>query len=134
MATAIVGEDEDLRRRIRVHRDRRPTEWGTLEVGNLDDVLDATEGWDAVLVDSLTLWVSSREVNQALPEFEGFLAGVDGLEVPFVLVSDEVGLGVVPESAAGRTFRDQLGLVNQRAAAAAREVHFCVAGVDLRIR
>jgi adenosylcobinamide kinase/adenosylcobinamide-phosphate guanylyltransferase len=134
VATAIVGDDEDLRRRVRFHRDRRPTEWGTLEVGNLGDVVAAAEGWDAVLVDSLTLWVSSREADQALPEFEGFLAGVDGLEVPFVLVSDEVGLGVVPESAAGRTFRDQLGLVNQRAAAAAREVHLCVAGVDLRIR
>jgi adenosylcobinamide kinase/adenosylcobinamide-phosphate guanylyltransferase len=119
---------------VRLHRERRPAEWGTLEVGNLDDVLPAAEGWDAVLIDSLTLWVSSREADRALPEFEGFLAGVDGLAVPFVLVSDEVGMGVVPESAAGRTFRDQLGLVNQRAAAAAAEVHLCVAGVDVRIR
>jgi adenosylcobinamide kinase / adenosylcobinamide-phosphate guanylyltransferase len=49
-------------------------------------------------------------------------------------VSDEVGLGVVPERAAGGRFRDVLGLVNQRAAAAAEEVHLCVAGVGVRIK
>jgi adenosylcobinamide kinase / adenosylcobinamide-phosphate guanylyltransferase len=134
VATAVIGEDEDLRRRVLLHRDRRPAGWGILEIGNLDEVLKAAEQWNAVLIDSLTLWVAAREEDQALPEFEGFLAGAEALAVPFVLVSDEVGLGVVPESAAGRSFRDQLGLVNQRAAAVAGEVHLCVAGVDVRIK
>jgi adenosylcobinamide kinase / adenosylcobinamide-phosphate guanylyltransferase len=134
VATAIIGEDEDLRRRVRLHRDRRPAGWGSLEVGNLEEVLKAAEQWNAVLIDSLTLWVSAREQDQVLPEFEDFLAGAEALAVPFVLVSDEVGLGVVPGSAAGRSFRDQLGLVNQRAAAAAEEVHLCVAGVGVRIK
>jgi adenosylcobinamide kinase / adenosylcobinamide-phosphate guanylyltransferase len=49
-------------------------------------------------------------------------------------VSDEVGLGVVPESEAGRRFRDLLGLVNQRAAEAAEEVHLCVAGMSIRLK
>ena len=119
---------------MRLHRDRRPAGWGTLEVGNLDHVLESAGQWDAVLLDSLTLWVSAREEDRALPEFEGFLAGVRDLAVPFVLVSDEVGLGVVPESAVGRNFRDRLGLVNQRAAAAAEEVHICIAGVGVRIK
>lgn len=134
VATAFLGEDEDLQRRVRSHRVRRPGGWGTLEVGNLNEVLKAAEQWDAVLIDSLTLWVSAREEYQALAEFEGFLAGAEDLPVPFVLVSDEVGLGVVPESATGRTFRDVLGLVNQRAATVAGEVHLCVAGVDVRIK
>ena len=134
MATAIIGEDEDLRRRIRVHRERRPGRWGTLEVGDLGEVPKAAEQWDAVLLDSLTLWVSARAEGQVLAELDGFLAGAEDLTVPFVLVSDEVGLGVVPESEAGRRFRDTLGLVNQRAAAAAEEVHLCVAGVDVRIK
>jgi adenosylcobinamide kinase/adenosylcobinamide-phosphate guanylyltransferase len=56
------------------------------------------------------------------------------IDTPFVLVSDEVGFGVVPESEVGRTFRDTLGLVNQRAAAAAEEVHLCVAGIATRIK
>jgi len=134
VATAVIGEDEDLRRRVQLHRGRRPAGWGTLETGNLDEVLTAAEQWNAVLIDSLTLWVSAREEDQALPEFEDFLAGTEPLDVPFVLVSDEVGLGVVPEAAAGRNFRDQLGLVNQRAAAVAEEVHLCVAGVGVRIK
>ena len=134
VATAIVGEDEELRRRVRLHRDRRPAGWGTLEVGNLEEVLEAAEKWNAVLIDSLTLWVSARGEDRALPEFDAFLASAEGLAVPFVLVSDEVGLGVVPDSATGRRFRDGLGLVNQRAAAAAEEVHLCVAGVDVRIK
>jgi adenosylcobinamide kinase / adenosylcobinamide-phosphate guanylyltransferase len=134
VATAIIGEDEDLRRRVRLHKSRRPAGWGTLVVGDLDDVLRAAEQWQAVLLDSLTLWVSAREKNRALVEFDGFLDGAEDLSVPFVLVSDEVGLGVVPESEVGRDFRDALGLVNQRAAASAEEVHLCVAGVDVRIK
>ena len=134
MATAIVGEDEDLRQRVQLHRDRRPAGWGILEVGDLGEVVKAAEQWDAVLFDSLTLWVSARGEDQALAEFDGFLTGAEDLAVPFVLVSDEVGMGVVPESEAGRRFRDALGLVNQRAAASAEEVHLCVAGVDVRIK
>jgi adenosylcobinamide kinase / adenosylcobinamide-phosphate guanylyltransferase len=123
-----------LRQRVQLHRDRRPAGWGILEVGDLGEVVKAAEQWDAVLFDSLTLWVSARGEDQALAEFDGFLTGAEDLAVPFVLVSDEVGMGVVPESEAGRRFRDALGLVNQRAAASAEEVHLCVAGVDVRIK
>jgi adenosylcobinamide kinase/adenosylcobinamide-phosphate guanylyltransferase len=133
VATARLGDDEDLQRRVRLHRERRPVGWGTMEIGDLDEVLQTAERWDAVLLDSLTLWVSARG-EEALAEFDRFLAGTGDLAVPFVLVSDEVGLGVVPESEAGRRFRDVLGLVNQRAAAAAEEVHLCVAGVGVRIK
>ena len=133
MATALAEGDEDLQRRVRLHRERRPGAWGTLEIGDLDDVLIAARRWDAVLLDSLTLWVSVRD-DRAGAEFDQFLAVAQDLIVPLVLVSDEVGLGVVPESEAGRRFREVLGLVNQRAAAAAEEVYFCVAGVGMRIK
>jgi adenosylcobinamide kinase / adenosylcobinamide-phosphate guanylyltransferase len=125
--------DEDLQRRIRIHRERRPRGWGTLEIGGLGEVLNAAEEWDAVLLDSLTLWVSARD-EPALPEFDRFLSRAGDLSVPLLMVSDEVGLGVVPESEAGRRFRDLLGLVNQRAATAAEEVHLCVAGVGIRLK
>jgi adenosylcobinamide kinase/adenosylcobinamide-phosphate guanylyltransferase len=133
VATALVEDDEDLRRRVRFHKERRPGGWGTLEIGDLDEVPTAAERWDAVLLDSLTLWVAARE-ERALTEFDRFLARAGELAVPFILVSDEVGLGVVPEREVGRKFRDALGQVNQRAAAAAAEVHLCVAGVGLRIK
>jgi adenosylcobinamide kinase/adenosylcobinamide-phosphate guanylyltransferase len=136
VATAVLGDDEDLERRVRLHRERRPAGWETLEIGTLDEVLDAAGTWDAVLLDSLTLWISARygDEEETLREFDHFLKNAEGLAVPLVLVSDEVGLGVLPESVAGRRFRDVLGLVNQRAAAAAAEVHLCVAGVGIRIK
>ena len=69
-----------------------------------------------------------------LEEFERFVGGASMRPEPVILVSDEVGLGMVPESAEGRRFRDLLGLVNQRAAAAAEEVHLCFAGIAQRIK
>jgi adenosylcobinamide kinase/adenosylcobinamide-phosphate guanylyltransferase len=138
VATALAGRDPGLERRVRLHRERRPVGWGTLEVGGgLGAVLEQADLWEAVLLDSLTLWVSARVADEeqgTLEEFERFLDGAEVVATPIILVSDEVGLGVVPESEAGRRFRDVLGLVNQRAAAAAAEVHLCVAGVGIRIK
>jgi adenosylcobinamide kinase / adenosylcobinamide-phosphate guanylyltransferase len=91
-----------------------------------------------VLFDSLTLWVSARmlrdEEGETLEEFERFMERAGSFSEPVVLVSDEVGLGMVPESAEARRFRDLLGLVNQRAAAAAEQVYLCVAGIARRIK
>ncbi len=141
VATAVVSDgDEELIRRVRAHRQRRPAGWGLLELsgGGLKPVLDAARGQGVVLFDSLTLWVSARmyagEDEGTLKELERFIEGAAALPEPMILVSDEVGLGLVPESAEGRRFRDLLGLVNQRVAAAADEAYFCVAGVPLRIK
>ena len=72
--------------------------------------------------------------GETLEEVERFMERAGALSGPLVLVSDEVGFGVVPESAEARRFRDLLGLVNQRAAAVAEEVHLCVAGIARRIK
>ncbi len=123
---------------MRLHRERRPAKWGTLELGggDLGAVLEAAQEWRAVLLDSLTLWVSDRMENEIemLEDMDRFLEEARTLSTPLVLVSDEVGLGVVPESGAGRRFRDALGVVNQRAAAVAGEVYLCVAGIGMRVK
>jgi adenosylcobinamide kinase/adenosylcobinamide-phosphate guanylyltransferase len=138
VATALPGEDRELEERVRLHRERRPAGWGTMELGggDLDAVLEAARRWRAVLLDSLTLWVSARlpDEKETLEDMDRFLAEARTLATQLVLVSDEVGLGVVPESGAGRRFRDTLGAVNQRVAAAAEEVHLCVAGIGMRIK
>jgi adenosylcobinamide kinase/adenosylcobinamide-phosphate guanylyltransferase len=141
IATALArSDDPDLLRRIEAHRERRHPGWGLLELagGSFDPVLEAADGWDAVLLDSLTLWVSARmwsgEQSETMEEFERFIKRACALDEPVILVSDEVGLGVVPESAASRRYRDLLGLINQRAAAAAEEVYLCVAGIAHRIK
>jgi adenosylcobinamide kinase / adenosylcobinamide-phosphate guanylyltransferase len=141
VATALASRDAELEERVRRHRERRPAGWGTLELGgeDLGAVFEAAKGWEAVLLDSITLWVSARmlageEGEMTLQELDRFLEGTMVLATPLILVSDEVGLGVVPESDAGRAFRDVLGLANQRAAAAAAEVRLCVAGIGMRIK
>ncbi len=138
VATALPNDDPELRERVRLHRERRPGAWGTVEAGDLSRLTEEAGRWDAVLLDSLTLWVSARLYaageGETLADLEGFLAEASALPTPFVLVSDEVGLGVVPESAEGRAFRDVLGAANQRVAAAAGEVHLCVAGIGVRIK
>ncbi len=141
VATAVASADDpELLRRIEAHRERRPPGWGLLELagGSLDPVLEAAGGWGAVLLDSLTLWVSARvygeEGGVTLEELERFTVRAGALSEPVILVSDEVGLGTVPESPEGRRFRDLLGLVNQHAAAVAEQVHLCVAGIAWRIK
>ena len=141
VATAVVSEgDDELSRRVRAHQERRPADWGLLELpgGGLEQILDVAHEYGAVLFDSLTLWVSARmygwDDGSTVEVLERFLGEASVLPEPLILVSDEVGLGLVPESAEGRRFRDLLGSVNQRVAAVADEVHLCVAGIPLRIR
>ena len=138
VATALPDDDPELRRRVRLHRERRPAAWGTVEAGDLGRVPGEAGRWDAVLLDSLTLWVSARldaaGEGETLASLGGFLEEASALPTPFVLVSDEVGLGVVPETRSGRLFRDVLGEVNQRLAGTADEVWFVVAGLPQRLR
>jgi adenosylcobinamide kinase / adenosylcobinamide-phosphate guanylyltransferase len=139
VATALAEKDRDLEQRVQIHRRLRPAGWGTLEVGggDLGTTVEAAAHWRAVLLDSITLWVSARMPEgdkETLEAFDRFLENALTLATPFILVSDEVGLGVVPEAEAGRRFRDTLGLINQRAACVAEEVHLCVAGIGTRLK
>lgn len=141
VATALASPDDpELSRRVESHRERRPSGWGLLEIegGSLSPVLEAAGGYTTILFDSLTLWVSARmlhgDESETLEEFGRFAGLADELVTATILVSDEVGLGLVPESAEGRRFRNLLGLVNQRAATRADEVHLCVAGIAQRIK
>lgn len=140
VATAEVGEDELLERRVEAHRRHRPEAWGTVEIGggDLARALEAARKYEVALLDSLTLWVSARmlRIDEAdvLAEIESFLEEAVRAETAFVVVSDEVGLGVIPESAEGRRFRDLLGEVNQKVGLVADEVFLCVAGNLLRLR
>lgn len=141
VATALPDGDPDLTARIEAHRARRPASWSTFELGGGDPcrVMPATGDCDAVLLDSLTLWVSARMLSEEGPEeiisiLENFLSEAAKGEPPVILVSDEVGFGVIPESVEGRKFRDLLGAVNQMVARTADEVHLCVAGLSLRLK
>lgn len=92
-----------------------------------------------MLLDSLTLWASARlsegaDEREILGALDAFLERSVTFRVPIIVVSDEVGMGVVPATESGRRFRDVLGLANQRVAAVAGEVYLCVAGTPIRVK
>jgi adenosylcobinamide kinase/adenosylcobinamide-phosphate guanylyltransferase len=142
VATAArIDGDTEWADRIARHRRRRPAHWRTIETTDVAAVLDAPGG--AVLVDSITTWLAA--VMDAGGAWDGPGGAVDAPVEALcaawartarraVLVSDEVGLGIVPESRSGRRFRDVLGSLNQQLAAAADEVHLVVAGLPVRLR
>jgi adenosyl cobinamide kinase/adenosyl cobinamide phosphate guanylyltransferase len=125
-----VGDDANLAARVEEHRRRRPAGWATIECGeNLAGVLSATSG--TVLIDSLGPWLTGLlSINNEVSLLcDAVRARMDDT----VIVSDEVGLSVHPETEIGRTFRDELGTLNQRIAAVCDDVLFVVAGRTLRL-
>ena len=137
--------DDEMRERIRKHRARRPKSWQTFEQPlDLDKLVPKLSGkFDAIIIDCATLYVTNVLLRQeAGPVTEGdVLAAVDRLvkacletEATVIIVSNEVGSGIVPDNAMARQFRDIMGFANQRIAAAAEEVYFTVAGIATRIK
>ena len=129
--------DEEMAERIRAHRDSRPAAWETVEAPR--DLLGAMEGIreDAcVILDCLTLWVSNAfEAGATETEIEAEARDVASVtarrETPGIVVSNEVGLGIVPANELARTYRDVLGRVNAAFAEQASRSFFVVAGRGL---
>lgn len=134
VATAQAFDDE-MRARIVEHRGRRAAGWRTIEapLALADALRDA--GDVPVLVDCLTLWLSNLMLADAdLDAAEAALEAALGRAAPTVLVSNEVGLGIVPDNALARRFRDQAGRLHQRLAARADRVVLTVAGLPLFVK
>ena len=135
IATAEAGDDE-MAERIARHRADRGDRWVTVECPiALADAIDA-HATRPVLVDCLTLWLSNLMLGDAdLARCSDALAGaIARRRAPLFLVSNEVGLGLVPETPLGRAFRDEAGRLNQRVAAMADSVIFVAAGLPLRMK
>ncbi len=151
VATAQALDDE-MRARIDVHRRERPADWDTLEspLDVADDLLrslSASSRYSVVIVDCLTLWVSNvllslpddadveaivgARTRELLGVLESFVTTHDSSAI---IVTNEVGLGVVPATRLGRRYRDALGRANQLAAAVADEVTLMVAGLSMPLK
>lgn len=130
--------DKEMESRISIHRDRRGREWQTVEEPlDLVGALEKHAGHDRfVLVDCLTLWITNlmmAEQNIAA-ETETLIAALSPLSGPVVFVSNEVGLGIVPENQMAREFRDHAGFLHQAVASVADEVYFLAAGLPLKMK
>jgi adenosylcobinamide kinase/adenosylcobinamide-phosphate guanylyltransferase len=144
VATAEAG-DAEMAERIAHHRARRGDGWRTIEAPHDLATALTQAGNDApVLVDCLTLWLSNRMLAEAdvmigmkvdlEAEAAQLEAAVAGRRAPAVLVSNEVGFGIVPDNALARRFRDLQGRLNQRMAACADRVVLMVAGLPLVVK
>jgi adenosylcobinamide kinase/adenosylcobinamide-phosphate guanylyltransferase len=136
IATAEARDDEMVAR-IAAHQARRAEGWQTIEAPHeLPEALRTAPQSAAVLVDCLTLWLSNVmhakfDIDDITLKLEEALHARTGLTV---LVSNEVGLGIVPDNALARSFRDAQGLLNQRLGAIASRVVFMVAGLPLTVK
>jgi adenosylcobinamide kinase / adenosylcobinamide-phosphate guanylyltransferase len=129
--------DAEMRERIAGHRARRGGDWIEHETPlELVAALNATDGGGARLVDCLTLWLSNLVLAERdwSKETERLTESLRAQKSPVVLVSNEVGLGIVPDNALARQFRDAAGTMNQTIARAADEVEFVVAGLPMRVK
>lgn len=154
VATAQAG-DEEMPARIAAHRQTRRTIWRTIEapigVGEAVHAALASGAVDAVLLDCLTLLVSNVILHgvgeedldrvdgvaaqlQVEVELNGLLDVFRAADVPWIVVSNEVGFGLVPPYRLGRVYRDLLGWANQRMAAEANQVYLMIAGLPLNIK
>jgi len=129
--------DAEMHERIAKHRLRRGNEWLERETPlEVAAALLETDGGGARLVDCLTLWLSNLIHAERDWEKEAtlLLEALSRQRSPVVLVTNEVGLGIVPDNALARRFRDAAGILNQMVARAADEVEFVVAGLPMRVK
>ena len=131
--------DAEMRERVKLHQQQRHRRFATLEepIALSTALKAAARQHDVILVDCLTLWITNLigtngNVAEAVDELVATLPGLDGARV--ILVSNEVGLGIVPDNAMARMFRDLAGAAHQRLAEICEEVHFVVAGLPMTLK
>ncbi|MHB1324963.1 MAG: bifunctional adenosylcobinamide kinase/adenosylcobinamide-phosphate guanylyltransferase [Thermoleophilia bacterium] len=146
IATA-EAKDGEMRERIAEHRERRPEGWRTVEAPEklAEAVEDALAGDGIVLIDCLTVYISNLLMSQGIASGERAKRAVDremdqlvdvcrGGNGRVILVSNEVGMGIVPDNLLARSFRDLAGRANQKMASAAAEVYLCVSGIPMKVK
>ena len=151
VATAEAG-DEEMRQRIEEHRRARPSAWRTLEAPTCvgQHIVQEIGSAQVVIIDCVTLLVSnvlsqfidptSAHIDDSLAEkavtheINELIDGLNRVAASFIIVTNEVGMGLVPDNKLGRTYRDLLGKANQRLAERADEVYLMVAGLPVRVK
>ena len=144
------GEDPEWADRVRLHQERRPAHWTTMETLDLEGVLagrppaeipgtpvlvDCLSTWLAGVMEECGLWEGARDADKQLAErVDGLLDAWRATRRHVVAVSNEVGSGVIPGTVSGVRFRDELGVLNARIAAECEQVWLCIAGIAQRLR
>lgn len=136
-----VPQDDEMKRRVARHQKERSQNWVTVEapLDLPEAILQNSRRGDVILVDCLTLWVSNllietgdeKKIEDTIPQL---IEALQKATCPIVLVSNEVGTGIVPENQLARQFRDITGWVNQAVARCANKVVWMVAGIPVTVK
>jgi adenosyl cobinamide kinase/adenosyl cobinamide phosphate guanylyltransferase len=137
----MIFKDAEMEERIKAHKKSRPAEWQTVEEDkNIDTVLMNLRGLcDMVLLDCLTIMTSNlllelKEEKKVIQRVESLLKVINDSDMTVIVVTNEVGGGIVPDNQLGREFRDLAGCVNQLFAQSADEVYLLVSGIPIKIK
>lgn len=141
IATATAGDDE-MKRKIAAHRAERAGSWQTYEEPcDIASVLKRiAPEYDMVLIDCMTLWVSNLLTLHNLGDdeieaaFSGFIRALDNAACRVIVVSNEVGLGIMPADRLSRRYQNFLGAVNSRIAGVADSVYMMISGLPVKIK
>jgi len=140
IATCVPCDDE-MEERVATHQKERDNRWKTVEVPALlpEAILEHSPAADVILVDCLTFWLSNLlleldETEEIMKRIDSLIISLEEAGCPVILVSNEVGTGIVPENKLARQFRDLVGTTNQKVAACADKVIWMVAGVPSSIK
>lgn len=138
--------DEEMGQRIRTHQERRGDTWQTIEEPlHLPQTLAANDGiFNVILIDCLTLWLSNllllyedlgeESESRIMDDVQRLAATLRSMTTPVIIVSNEVGMGIVPENRLARLFRDIAGQANQIVASAAGEAWLVASGIPLNLK
>ncbi len=140
IATCVPCDDE-MEERVARHQKERDKDWKTVEVPALlpEAVLEYSPQADVILIDCLTFWLSNLlleldDTEEIIKRIDSLIQSLKQVTCPVILVSNEVGTGIVPENKLARQFRDLVGTSNQKVAACADKVIWMVAGVPSAIK
>jgi adenosylcobinamide kinase/adenosylcobinamide-phosphate guanylyltransferase len=152
IATAQIY-DEEMQERVRVHKERRAEHWITREApfDTAAQIIEAGNDTPVILVDCLTLFVTNHllkelpadhlpgssqkhYIDKVLKAVDKFVIAAKSVPASVIVVTNEVGSGIVPDNALSRMFRDAAGMANQRLAAVADEVFFMVSGLPVQVK
>lgn len=140
MATAPIC-DEEMRERVKIHRKSRPKNWATIEVEKdlMPHLKKIPKSCDGLIIECIATYVSNLMMDglsdrEIIRNIQTALKGLKKINRKIFIVSNEVGSGLVPETASGRLFRDIVGSVNQMIAKQADEVYLVTAGLPIKLK
>jgi len=133
--------DQEMEVRIANHQKERGPDWHTIEcpINICHSIQNNSHKYSGMILDCITLWISNlmcQDMDDAFikKQIAQFLDALTNIQCPIVIVSNEVGLGIVPDNVMARLYRDLVGYANQQIAAVAEEVVFMVAGIPMTVK